>query len=107
MPQCNRTFSETINTLYYRRQVHAEEVETILQSHSEGSSLRGVARVSKRAYGTVVGLINAASHKAQLVHNLEVQEVDTTQIVADEMWSFVQKNRSTACPVTERSEIAG
>ncbi len=106
-PKCGQTFSETINTLYYRRQVRAQELETILQCHSEGSSLRGVARVSKRAYGTVVSIINAASHKAQLVHNLEVREVDTTQIVADEMWSFVKKNRNTACPANERSEIAG
>lgn len=122
-PKCDRTFTETLNTLYYRRQVRAEEVETILQCHSEGSSLRGVARSSKRAYGTVVSLINAASQKAQLVHNQEVQEVDTRQIVADEMWSFVKKsappalrfpqrkagasNRSTVSQKNEKSETAG
>ena len=106
-PKCGRTFTETLNTLYYRRQVRAAEVETIRQCHSEGSSLRGVARTSKRAYGTVVSLINAASQKAQLVHNQEVQEVDTNQIVADEMWSFVKKNRSSASPMNEKSETAG
>lgn len=55
-PKCGRTFTETINTLYYRRQVRTEEVETILQCHSEESSLRGVSRTSKRAYETVVSL---------------------------------------------------
>ena len=93
-PQCNQTFSETINTIYYRRQVDSQELDTVRQCHAEGSSLHGVARSSKRAYGTVVSLINAASHKAQLVHNLEVQTVDTTQVVADEMWSFVKKTET-------------
>ena len=93
-PKCGKTFTETINTIYYRRQVPPEQVETILQCHAEGTSLRGVARVSKRAYGTVVGLIRAASHKAQLVHNQEVQSIDNDEIIADEMWSFVKKTET-------------
>ena len=97
-PQCGKTFTETINTLYYRRQVTPEEVERILQAHAEGTSLRGVVRVSHRAYGTVVDILRSASQKAQLVHNQAVQSVKTQEIVADEMWSFVQKNKNTACP---------
>lgn len=87
---CDRTFTETIDTLYYRRQVTPEQVETILQTHAEGSSLRGISRVGKRAYGTVVSLVRAASQKAQLVHNEEVQDVECEQIIADEMWSFIR-----------------
>jgi hypothetical protein len=62
----------------------------------EGSSLRGVSRISGRAYGTVVSLVRAASQKAQMIHNAEVQEIETEQVSGDEMWSFVQKNRKTA-----------
>jgi transposase-like protein len=54
-PQCQTTFIETFDTLYYRRQFSEQEVHTILQSHCEGSSLRGVSRLSQKAYGTVVG----------------------------------------------------
>lgn len=97
-PQCGKTFTETINTIYYRRQLTPEEVERILQTHSEGTSLRGVVRVSQRAYGTVVDILRSASQKAQLVHNQAVQSVETQEIVADEMWSFVQKNKNTAYP---------
>ena len=96
-PQCGRTFTETINTIYYRRQVTSQEVDTILQSHAEGTSQRGVARVSHRAYGTVVSILRATSQKAQMVHNQAIQSVDTQEIVADEMWSFVQKNKNIAC----------
>ena len=91
---CYRTFVETIDTLDYRRQVTPEQIETILQSHAEGSSLRGISRVSKRADGTVVSLVRAASQKAQLVHNGNVKNVHCKGIVADEMWSFIQKNKS-------------
>lgn len=44
-PHCHQTFSETFDTLYYRRQVNPAEVHTILQSYAEGSSLRGVSRI--------------------------------------------------------------
>ena len=88
---CGSTFTDTFDTLYYRRQVTPEQVETILQAHTEGSSLQGLSRISKRAYGTVVSLVNAASQRAQKVHNEEVRAVECDAIVGDEMWSFVKK----------------
>ncbi len=59
--KCSETFTETIDTIYYRRRVLAEQIEMILQSHAEGTSLRGISRVSKRSYETVVSIVNAAS----------------------------------------------
>ena len=70
---CERTFTETIDTFYYRRQVTPEQVEMILQAHAEGRSLRGISRIGKRAYGTVVDIVRAASYKAQLVNNRRVE----------------------------------
>jgi len=97
-PNCEKTFTDTFDTLYYRRQITPEEVHTMLQSHAEGSSLRGIARIGKRAYGTVVNLVKRASQKAQLVHNQALQAVKTEAIIGDELWSFVKKNRSNVCP---------
>jgi transposase-like protein len=96
-PNCNQTFADTLDTLYYRRQLTPAEVEYILQAHSEGVSLRGIARLSKRAYNTVVSVIREASQKAQMIHNEEVKEVETEQIVADEMWSFIKKTEKLPC----------
>lgn len=106
-PHCNNTFTETFDTLYYRRQLSPDEVHTILQSHSEGSSLRGISRISQRAYGTVVSLVQQASQKAQMVHNQEVQAIDTEEVQADEMWSFVEKNRNSADQRTANKETVG
>ena len=98
---CGCTFTETFDTLYYRRQVTPEQVETILQAHAEGSSLRGLSRIGKCAYGTVVSIVNSASQRAQQVHNEEIRDVDCDAIfrgrgcanAADEMWSFVKKTK--------------
>ena len=104
--KCNHTFTDTLDTLYYRSQLSPEEVHTILQSHSEGSSLRGIARISRRSFNTVASLVQRAAIKGQMVHNQEVQSVDTDEVVADEMWSFVQKNKNSVAPGKLMVEIA-
>ena len=43
-PKCQQTFSDTLDPLYYRRQVSEEDVRIVLQAHAEGSSLRGISR---------------------------------------------------------------
>lgn len=45
-PHCHQTFSETFDTLYYRRQISLQTLQKILQSHAEGSGLRGLARIT-------------------------------------------------------------
>ncbi len=54
---CQQTFTDTFDTLYYRRRRNSEQVHTVLQSHVEGSSLRGISRISQLAYGTVVSIV--------------------------------------------------
>ena len=80
--------------MYYHRQVTAEQIRQVLQAHSEGSSLRGIGRTRGLAYNTVVSIVRAASQQAQLVHNAQVQAVQTEEVSADELWSFGQKNKS-------------
>ena len=53
-PECQQTFSESFDTLYYWRRVRPEQVQQVLQAHSEGSSLRGISRITGLAYNTVV-----------------------------------------------------
>ena len=105
---CKQTFTSTFDTIYYRRQVSFEEVRIVLQSHGEGTSLRGISLISGlSSYNTGVSLIRAASQKAQMVHNAEVQDVQTNAIAADELWSFVEKNKRIAYQKTSLPEIVG
>lgn len=64
----------------------------MLQAHSKGNSLRSISRTTHLAYNTVVSIVRAASQQAQLVHNAQVQAVQTEEVSADELWSFVAKN---------------
>ena len=89
---------ESFDSLYYRRHVNPEQIRQVLQAQSEGSSLRGISRTTGLAYNTVVSIVRAAKKKAQLVHNAEVQAVQTQEVSADELWSFVSKNRNSVTP---------
>jgi len=100
-------FTETFDTLYYRRQIEPEKIRTVLQAHAEGSSLRGVSRIANLAYNTVVTIVRAASVKGQMIHNAHVQHIETTQITGDEFWSFVQKNKNTVSSKSESKETVG
>lgn len=42
--------------------------------------------------------MRAASQQAQLVHNAEVQAMQTEAVSADELWSFVQKKQKQCFP---------
>jgi len=101
-PQCKQTFNDRFDTLYYHRHVSEEQIRQVLQAHSEGSSLRGISRISGLAYNTVVNLVRAASQQAQLVHNAQVQAVQTQEVSADELWSFVAKHKSNVSQVNSR-----
>jgi transposase-like protein len=98
-PECKQTFSESFDTLYYWRRVSPEQAQQVLQAYSEGSSLRGISRITGLAYNTVVSIVRSASTKAQLVHNHEVAQVQTKEVSGDEMWSFVHRSRSNVSRV--------
>ncbi len=57
----------------------------VLQSHTEGSSLRSISSISGLAYDTVVSIVQVANFFAQMVHNGLVQAVETDAIAADEL----------------------
>ena len=61
----------------------------------KGTSLPGVSRITRLADNRVVSIVPAASQRAQLVHNAEVQAVEATEVSAN-VWSFVLKNKSNA-----------
>jgi len=56
---------DSLDTLYYRRQLTPAEIEIILQLSREGVRLRGIARISKSSHNTVVDVVRASSQKAQ------------------------------------------
>jgi len=58
-------------------------------------------------YDTFASIVQAVAEKAQMGHNAEVQNVETDAVSADELWSIVEKNRSTAYQKNSLPEIVG
>jgi transposase-like protein len=56
---CQQTFAESFDTLYYYRHITPERIDQVLQAHSEGTSLRGISRITGLAYNTVVSILFA------------------------------------------------
>lgn len=88
-------YVERMQSLFSQNQMHCllcghdkvhkhGKTEKGQQRYKEGSSLRGISRISGRAYGTVVSLVRDASQKAQMLHNQEVQQIDTEEVIADD-----------------------
>ena len=67
-PVCKPTFTDTFDTIYYRRKVSLKDIRIVLQAHCYRSSLRGISRTTKLAYNTVVKIVRDAAIKAQMVH---------------------------------------
>lgn len=57
--QCKQTFSESFNTFYYYRRISPQQIQQVLQAHGEGTSLRGISRISGLAYNTVVSIVRS------------------------------------------------
>lgn len=85
---------ENINTLYCNRHLNREEVQAILQSYAEGSSFRGVSRISGKAYVTVVSLIRDMD-SSLTTHNTIAQSIIAEAFITQEMYSFVCTNKKT------------
>ena len=93
--ECKQTFKGKLgHTLLLALDSLQSQCNSYCKPKHEGSSLTGISRITKLAYNTVVSIVRSASYKAQLVHNHQVKQVMTEEVSADEMWSFVQKNRS-------------
>jgi transposase-like protein len=56
-PACYQTFSESFDSLYYRRDISHEQNRQVLQAHSEGSSLRDISWTTGLAYNTIVSIV--------------------------------------------------
>lgn len=87
-------------------------MQQVLQAHSEGSSLRGISRITGLAYNTVVSIVRSArpggDPEAQLVHNDQVEQVTTVEVSADEMWGHldVLSISTSRSPQKSRSNVS-
>lgn len=90
---CNKRFSETKNTIFFRSHYSSATIQKIISCTVEGNGVRSTARIlniSKDGVNKIVLKAGKHAHKvlADLLHSLHLEECQL-----DELWSFVQKKK--------------
>lgn len=86
---CNRTFTETYGTIFYRRRTDEREILECLAMVAEGSRLGSIFRIKGHKEDTVSDWIRDAAEHAEAVEDILMSEFRIKRGQLDGLWSFV------------------
>ncbi len=96
---CNRTFTETYGTIFYRRRTDEREILECLAMVAEGSRLGSIFRIKGHKEDTVSNWIRDAAEHAEAVEEILMSEFRIKRGQLDGLWSYVgnkgQKKRTS------------
>lgn len=88
---CHKTFLETVNTIFYRKQVKAEVIWQVLTSLAEGVGIRKTARIFGLDPNTVQKWLRQAAQHMEAVSHYLIHDLHLTQVQVDELWALLGK----------------
>ena len=88
---CHRAFLETVNTIFYRKQVKAEVIWQVLTCLAEGVGIRKTARIFGLDPNTVQGWLRQAAKHMEAVSHYLIHDLHLTQVQVDELWALLGK----------------
>ncbi len=104
---CQRTFSETQDTVFFDLRTPEEKVMMALKMILVRVDLSGICFVLGVTEETVLEWLRRASQKAQEINEHLLRELPVTQVQLDEMWSFIKRKHSQqASPDGESPELS-
>jgi transposase-like protein len=86
---CNKTFTETIGTIFYRRRTDEREILECLAMVAEGSRLGSIFRIKGHKEDTVSDWIRDAAEHTEAVEDILMSEFRITRGQLDGLWSYV------------------
>jgi len=86
---CDKTFTSTTGTLFYRRRTSPDEILTAIGQLAEGARISSVARTTGHKEETVSGWLVAASSQAALIDEGLFAEYHISEGQLDGLWSYV------------------
>ena len=86
---CGKTFTETIDTIFYRRRTAAQEILDVLSQIAEGSRISSVARTTGHKEDTISDWIKAASKHAEAIEEMLLAEYQLEEGQLDGLWAYV------------------
>src|SRR2546428_6515106 len=100
--QCERSFSETRDTVFFDLRTPEEQVIMALKMLLVRVDLAGISFVLGVTEETVLEWLRRAALKAQEINTHLLRELPVTQVQLDEMWNFVA--RKHACETDTAGE---
>jgi IS1 family transposase len=88
---CNKAFSETHGTPFYRTRLSTETFISVIRHLLEGCGIRPTARLLGLHRDTVLRCLRVAASHVLVVLNSVLVELDCPEVQFDEFWSFVLK----------------
>jgi transposase-like protein len=86
---CNKTFTETLGTIFYRRRTDDRKILECLAMVAEGSRLGSIFRIKGHKEDTVSDWIRDAAEHVESVEDILMSEFQITRGQLDGLWSYV------------------
>jgi IS1 family transposase/transposase-like protein len=104
---CQKTFSETQDTVFFDLRTPEEKVMMALKMLLVKVDLSGICFVLGVTEETVLEWLRRAAQKAQEINEHLLRELPVTQVQLDEMWGFIKRKHSQqAGPDGESPELS-
>src|SRR3989449_7782706 len=100
--QCERSFSETRDTVFFDLRTPEEKVMMALKMLLVKVDLAGISFVLGVTEDTVLAWLQRAAHKAAEINAHLLRDLPVTQVQLDEMWNFIA--RKHACETDAAGE---
>ncbi len=104
---CNKTFSETRDTVFFDLNTDEEKVMMALKMILVKVSISGIAFVLDIKEDTILSWLDRAYKKANEINQILLKELPVTRVELDEMWSFIRRkisNGEEEDPVSTESD---
>jgi transposase-like protein len=86
---CGQTFTETRDTIFYRRRTPEEEILSALACIAEGNRMSSTARITGHKEETIGDWLRAAGQHAEEVEEVLLAEYQLTRAQIDGLWAYV------------------
>lgn len=86
---CGQTFTETKDTIFYRRRTSEEEIIETLAFIAEGVRISSLARVKGHKEDTILDWLRTAARHAEEIEAVLLAEYQLDQGQLDALWSYV------------------
>lgn len=86
---CDRTFTETTGTIFYRKRTPEHEILETLALMAEGSRISSLSRVKGFKEDTILAWLREAAQHAEALEDVLMREFKLTRGQLDGLWAFV------------------